>query len=248
MGDDFYEDQEEFVEDEETREGEGEESAEGGVGPEGEEEKETYLTQDDFDRVLKRKHAQWERKFARRLGFKTVEEAMPYLQAGQMVSQQTQVAPGEIVNRLSGTTTPLQPGTTPAVNPMEQRLDRIEGLLEDDRTAKILKTQEAEARKEFGVLYEKYQDEIEDKADELGLPLQDAAAIVLRPHLQEHFQAQTVAKKQAQRRKKLEGSGDAASNTEDVVGKLTPAQKRVARKMNLSYQDYYKQLKELGRT
>lgn len=207
-------------------------------------EEEAYLTQEDFNRTLQRKYSQWERKLARRLGFKTVEEALPYLEAGRVVAQHAQVAPNEIVTRLGN---PQQPGVAPPVNPLEQRLDRIEGMLEDDRTAKLLKMQEAEARKEFGVLYEKYQDDIEDKADELGLSLQDAAAIVLRPYLQEHFQAQTAARKQAQRRKRVESSKESASDSTDVTVELTASQKRVARRMNISYKDYYQQLKELGK-
>lgn len=207
---------------------------------------EKYLTQEDFDRVLKRKHSQWQRQFARRLGVKSVEDAIPYLQAGRVVAQHSGVAPGEIVQRVESMSA-AQGNPRGVLNPLEQRLDKIEGLLEDDRAAQILKTQEAEAKKEFGDLYDKYQEDIEDRAEELGLSLVDAAAIVLRPRLREHLETQARTKQQVQRRKKIEGSDDAAAAEGEVASKLTDAQKRVAKRMNISYKDYYTQLKELGR-
>ncbi len=250
--DDLYKDPTGVGEGDDPEEEEFEENDDGVEGAAGgTEEEEQYLTQDDFDRVLKRKHAQWERKFARRLGFKSVEEALPYLQAGRVVSEAANMNPSEVVTRVSGGAQYNQPGAPQAVGPgstqLEQRLDRIEGLLEEDRGAQLLKSQEAEARKEFGVLYEKHRDEIEDKADELGLSLLDAAAIVLRTQLQGHFKAQVSARKQAQRRKKVDSSDGAAASKDDVNIVLTPAQKRVAKRMNISYKDYYQQLKELGR-
>lgn len=207
---------------------------------------EKYLTQEDFDRVIRRKHAQWERRVARTLGVNRMEDALPFVQAGQVVSQHSGIAPSEVVQRVQSMAT--NQGNTPGgISPLEQRLDKIEGLLEDDRTAQLLKMQEAEAKKEFGDLYSKYQDDIEDKAEELGLSLVDAAAVVLRPRLKEHIELQARAKQQVQRRKKIEGSSDAAAADGEVASKLSDAQKRVAKRMNISYKDYFTQLKELGR-
>ena len=238
---------EEFTE-EETSEEPGEQ-VETTEGPD-----ETYLTQDDFDRAIRRKHAQWERGLARRLGFKSVDEALPYVRAGQVVSERAGVAPTDVVHRLSGQPQeapvgmPVATGPQIGTNPLEQRLNRIEGLLEDDRTAKLLKSQEAEARKEFGDLYDKYREDIEDKADELGLPLADAAAVVLRSKLVGHYESQTRTKQQTQRRRKVEGSGDApGTGKPDYATVLSPAQREAAKRTGVSLERYYAQLKRLGR-
>ena len=72
-----------------------------------------YLTQEDFDRVLRRKHAQWERKFARRLGFKSVDEALPYIQAGQAVSRAAGLPPAEVASRVGAIAQTTAPVTVP---------------------------------------------------------------------------------------------------------------------------------------
>ncbi len=227
-------DPEEFTEAEEATEGD-------------EQQDQDYLTQDDFDRAIRRKHAQWERGLARKLGFRNVEEALPYIRAGKVVSERSGVAPGEVVNRLNTGAVGQNP-QVPGVNPLEQRLNRIEDLLEDDRTVRILKSQEAQARKEFGDLYDEYQEDIEDKADELGLSLPDAAAVVLRPRLREHAAAQMRAKKQSQRRRKVEGSGESPSTSKpDYATLLSPAQREAAKKTGVSLERYYNQLRRLGR-
>ena len=215
-----------------------------------------YLTQDDFDRVLRRKHAQWERKFARRLGFKSVDEALPYIQAGQVVSRAAGLPPTEVASRVGAVAQTTAPVTVPqsgasfqgGANPLEQRLDRIEGLLEEERTAQVLKSQETEARKEFGSLFDKHREDIEDKAEEMGLSLTDAAAIVLRPHLRDHIEQQARTKQQLQRRKKVEGSGESPGAGEpDYEAVLSPAQREAARKTGVSLEKYYQQLKRLGK-
>ena len=110
-------------------------------------------------------------------------------------------------------------------NPLEQRLDRIEGLLEEERTAQILKSQEAEARKEFGSLFDKHREDIEDKAEEMGLSLTDAAAIVLRPYLRDHIEQQARTKQQLQRRKKVEGSGESPGTSKPDQAIHSPCSK-----------------------
>lgn len=215
-----------------------------------------YLTQEDFDRVLRRKHAQWERKFARRLGFKSVDEAIPYIQAGQAVSRAAGLPPTEVASRVGAIAQTTAPATVPhsgaglqgGATPLEQRLDRIEELLEEERTAQVLKSQEAEARKEFGPLFDKHREDIEDKAEEMGLSLTDAAAIVLRPYLRDHIEQQARTKQQLQRRKKVEGSGESpGTGKPDYEAILSPAQREAARKTGVSLERYYQQLKRLGK-
>ncbi len=240
-----------FEEEDALEEGEGQEGQE-----EQEEQEESYLTQEDFDRNIRRKHAQWERKFVRNLGFRNMEEAIPYLQAGRAVSDAAGVTPKEVLNRLdsskaqsvaTGYNQQTQVGGSNVIG-VEQRLGKIEALLEDERTEQLIRSQEVEAKKEFGNLYDKYKEDIEDKADETGLSLVDAAAIVLRPQLREHIEGQTRAKQQSQRRRKVEGSNEPpTSGKVDYQSKLSPAQKETARKTGVSYERYYNQLKRLGK-
>lgn len=254
----YYEDEElkdDSVEDEELEDvGSSEEEAEE------ETEEKVYRSQAEVDAAIERKLARERRKIARMFGVKKLEEALPYYQAGHVVSKASGLKPGEVVTRLQGMQNPnvypqqynptvTQPGVT--VTPqIRQELDEIKSLLAEERTEKARKIQEAEARKEFGnELYEEYADDIEDKADELGISLVDAAAMVLRGKLKDHVAKQHLEQQRTQRRRKIEGTEDPAADKgkKDYDAALSAEQKRVARKMGISLENYYKRLKSLGR-
>lgn len=252
-----------FAEEEEetTFEGEGEgEEVPGEAGGQ-EESGQEYLTKTEASQAVETRLARERKKIAKMFGVSRLEDAAPYLQAGQAVTKASGLKPNEVVQRLSGQQQQQQqhygrygqqahqPQPQQIPNATEQKLEKIETMLESEREEKVRSTQEAEARKEFGDLYDSYREDIEDKADDTGLDLIDAATIVLRPKLKEHLANQQQEKQRLKGKRKVEGSNEppAGESGSDFGAKLNSNQKRVAQRMNMSYKDYYTQLKELGR-
>ncbi len=242
-----------------------EEEEEGEDEVEDEEEEVTpksYRTQEEVDSAIEARLARERKKLAKMFGVERLEDAAPYLQAGQAVSRASGLKPGDVVNRLGQTQQQQQPYRSgygqqqqqqqqqpqsgdPAVL---QRMDKIETLLETDREEKVRKIQENEVRKEFGKLYDEHRDAIEDKAEDTGLSLLDAATIVLRPKLREHIETTQRKKRELKGKRKVESSAEGPiAPQDDVASKLSSEQKRVADKQRISYKDYYEQLKALGR-
>ncbi len=203
-----------------------------------------FLNQKINERIA-RERAQWERKLEKTFGTKDLQMAGEYYRAGQVVSQRAGLRPREVIQRLSDQAT--SPGTPIAGDPIREELNEIKNLVMSQHEREILEREESEARKEFGKLYDEYSDEIRDLAEERGLSLTDAAAIVLRPKLKEFYETQSRARSESRRRKKIEGTGDKPDKGFDPEAKLTSEQKRVAKKMGISYKEYYDQLKMLGR-
>ncbi len=129
---------------------------------------------------------------------------------------------------------------------VKREIAEIKELISEERIEKVRSLQEAEARKEFGTLYDKHREDILDKAEELGLSIPDATAIVIRPKLREHVEETTRAKQQFKRNRRVEGSGEGPVKEVDIAAALTPKEKRTAMKMGISLKDYYSQKKELG--
>ncbi len=216
------------------------------------------LTQEQVNEIVEKRLARERRKqdkeLAKKLGV-PVEQAREYIDAGLSVSQASGLTPAQIRERIkqgqqgSGQQAQGQYQQQQQYQPqddLKQEINDIKGILSDEREQKVRAQQEQEAKKEFGTLYDDNEDEIIEKAEDNGLSLLDAAAIVLRPKIREHVETQTRQKQQTKRKRKVEGGGDPPQKGEDIASKLTAKQMDVARKMRIPLEKYYKNLKELG--
>ncbi len=218
------------------------------------EEETVYRTQEDFDNALKRRLKRHERSIARELGgFNTLEEAKEWVEAGRSVSEASGLTPAQIKMKLEesrmqqANTQTGQPTYAPHDNEVKRELAQMRELIESDRVEKTRQTQESEAKKEFGTLYDKYREDILDKVEDTGLSVIDAAAIVLRPKLREVAETKVRAQQQVKRSRKIEGSDESPGGGPiDYNAALTPRQKLTAKKMGRTLESYYKRLKELG--
>ena len=224
------------------------------VGEEEESTEEQYLTQKDVDRILKKKIPQLERKIARAVGANDTNELKQLAQAGRTVAQKSGLSPRAVLDKLNRTaqgqarTQAYQQGNTQEVNSeLMERISNIEETLKDEREEKVKANEAKEARSEFGKLYDQYEDDIEETAEEKGLSLTEAAAIVLRPYLKDQAKQQTQAKQQNKRRRKVESSEEGPKEeSKDYASKLTPEMKRTAQKFGMSYEKYYNQAVQSG--
>jgi len=204
-----------------------------------------------INKVFTKKRASWEQETTKRLGVRNLNEAVQYTQAGKAVAISAKTTPAEIVNRLQakGLYNPNGAELSPADKQgLEKDIEDMKAILYSEREEKVKEKEEQEAVKSFGnKIYREHEDEIVDKAEELGLSLVDAAAIVLRPKLTK-LAEDRIKSKQAERTRKSIDSGDGAANSKgDFSGQLNQSQKRVAQKMGMSYKEYYEELKDLGR-
>lgn len=246
-----YEDHypEEF--DEEAEEGQLEEDAY--QEPE-ESEEEVYRTQEDVDRAIKNRLKRYEKKVAKELGDVSIEEAKEWIEAGRSISQASGLTPAQIKMKLEEQRMQqAQQAGNQQYQPqypqddVKKELAEMRSLIEEDRVEKVRRQQEQEARKEFGDHYQKYRDDIEDRAEELGLSLVDAAAIVLRPKLKEITEDRIRSKQQVKKTRKVEDSSEGPDKHQvDFRTALTAGEKRVAQKMGLTLEQYYEQKKVLG--
>lgn len=224
-----------------------EEELEEGIDESEEEEGEEKFSQEDLERVIgariARERTKWERRMKKLFGTTDLQTAAEYYRAGHAVSRASNKPPQEVIQRVAG-----QAGVNPPVGgDLGRELSEIRSMLEAQHERESRDAQESEARKEFGTLYDDHYEDIIDMADERGLSLADAAAVVLRPHLSTLYEEKAKARAQSRRSRKVEGTGDAPSKGSNVSSKLSASQKRTAQKMGVSYKDYYTQLKELGR-
>lgn len=217
------------------------------------EEETVYRTQEDFDRAIKNRLKRYERKVAGELGV-SLQEAKDWIEAGRSVSQASGLTPAQIKMKLEETRMQnaqqagqsYQPNVYPQ-DDVKKELAEMKSLIEEDRVEKVRTRQEQEARKEFGDLFSKHQDDIEEKAEEFGLSLVDAAAIVLRPKLKEYTETRVRNKQQLSKSRKIEDSNDSPDTKEvDLRTALTDKEKRTAQRMGVSLEKYYNQKKALG--
>ena len=221
-------------------------------------------TKDDVEQTVKNRLARERKRLAKMLGVDHIEHAAPFFQAGQAVARASGLPPEEVARRMHQQQQTgqqqargafqqnqqypqqqQQQGYDPA---LRQELGEIKSTLAEERAEKIKSQQESEAKKAFGSMYDEHKEDIEDKAEETGLSLVDAATIVLRPKLSEQMAKQQKAKQQVQNQRRVEGSGESPAESGGEAGsKLTAAQKETARKFGVSYDAYYKQLKRRGK-
>ncbi len=235
-----YEDQQEQTEEPEQPEEFEDEESEDGV----------YRTQEEVDRAIKNRLKRYEKKVSKDLGV-SLEEAKDWIEAGQSVSQASGLTPAQIKMKLEEQKMQQAQEAGQVYQPQQddvkKELAEMRSLIEEDREQKVRGQQEQEARKEFGDLYGKYQDDIMDKAEDLGLSLVDAAAIVLRPKLHEVAEDRVRNKQKVKKTRKVEDSSDSPDKGEvDLRTALSPGEKRVAQRMGLTLEQYYEQKKELG--
>ena len=215
-------------------------------------EQEVYRTQEDFDRAIKNRLKRYERKVANELGV-SLQEAKDWIEAGRSVSQASGLTPAQIKMKLeesrmqqTQTGQTYQPNVYPQ-DDVKKELAEMKSLIEEDRVEKVRSRQEQEAKKEFGELFNKHQDDIEEKAEEFGLSLVDAAAIVLRPKLKEYTEDRVRNKQQLKKSRKIEDSTESPDRKEvDLRTALTDQEKRVAQRMGIPLDKYYAQKKALG--
>ena len=212
---------------------------------------EATWTQEDFDAAVKRRLKRQERSIARELGV-DLAEAKEWIAAGKSIGDASGLTPAQIRMKMEETRMQQaqaagQHYAPPADDELKTEVRELKQMITSDYEEKAFKAQEAEAKKEFGDLYSKHREAIEDKAEESGLSLVDAAAIVLRPKLREIAEGKVQARQQVQRSRKIEGSDEGAGSAGvDVNTALSDKQKRVAQRMGVPFEKYYQRLKEMG--
>lgn len=201
-----------------------------------------------IERRLARERAIQERRLKKLFGTKSLDEAAQLAEAGRVVSSAANVPPQTVVDRVrSQYQSHFSSGGNVPSGDLQRELSEIRRLIADEREEKVMAQQVAEVQKEFGTLFDEYREEIELVAEDKGLTLIDAAAVTLRPYLKKHYEQRIQARRQVAAQRKVDDSGDAPSTAIDVDAQLTPSQKRVAKRMGLTNQEYYNQLKELGK-
>ena len=207
-------------------------------------------TQVQIDRIIDRKFKQWNRRLTKQFGTSDLDHIADVYRAGAAVSRASGLAPTEVVGKLEGAPTSGNPGN--AGNPAQgqpdlyREIQSLKNIVLGQHHEKVIEQQRTEARKEFGKLFDEYEMEIEDLAEERDLSLSEAALLVLRPHLGSIYQERQLAQSQNRRKKVDSSEGAPAKGGTELVGKLTSTQKSVAKGLGLSLSDYAQQLKELG--
>ena len=202
----------------------------------------TGIDQNGIQRIIDRKFRQWNKRLEEQFGTSDLGHISENYRAGLAVSQAAGITPREVLGKLDETT---GGAAAPGQPDVLVELRKLQNIVLGQHQEKVVEQQRAEARKEFGEMFDQYEGDIEDLAEERDLSLTDAAAVVLRPHLGKIYQQKAQAKTQ-NRRKRIEGSDNPPAGGEDLTTKLTPAQKRVAQAMRISLKDYAQQLKEMG--
>lgn len=248
--------QEEEVQEQETPEEEGELVEEYDEEGEEEEEEKVYKSQDEVDDIVKRRLERERRKVAKELGM-SMEEAREYIEAGKTVSQAAQMAPSQVRQRLiqqqqqrgqqmQGQGQHQAPTPPPVDDDIRREIRELKQTLTEKEKADFQAQEESKARKEFGKLYDEYAEDIREKAEDLDVSPVDAAAMVLRPKLKDHYETQTKKKQQTKKRRKVEGSSESPKKENDPESKLSEKQKETARKMRIPFSKYAERLQEIG--
>lgn len=248
--------QEEEVQEQETPEEEGELVEEYDEEGEEEEEEKVYKSQDEVDDIVKRRLERERRKVAKELGM-SMEEAREYIEAGKTVSQAAQMTPSQVRQRLiqqqqqrgqqmQGQGQHQAPTPPPVDDDIRREIRELKQTLTEKEKADFQAQEESKARKEFGKLYDEYAEDIREKAEDLDISPVDAAAMVLRPKLKDHYENQTKKKQQTKKRRKVEGSSESPKKENDPESKLSEKQKETARKMRIPFSKYAERLQEIG--
>jgi len=209
------------------------------------------------ERIKNRLHRE-RKKIAKELGM-SMEEAKDYIDAGRHVSQASGLTPAQVRQKLIQQQQPQryhqqqaqdqQTYTPPPVDDdVRRELKELRTILTDQQLREKREKEVSQAKQEFGGLYDEYEMDIEDKAEDLDISVMDAAAMVLRPKLKDHYETRTKKKQQTKRRRKVEGSGEGPSKSQNPEEVLTPEQIRVAKGMRIPLDKYLKRLQEKGET
>ena len=245
--------EQDYEEEPETEEVEEIEEAEGGEG----DNQEQLLPQDKVDEVvkkrLKRERKNWQKELEKQFGTADLGEAKQYYEAGRAVTSASGKKPQEVLQRLKQQQGVSQSGNNnngyEASEDIKQEINALKQMVQSQQEQEIKEKESNEAKKEFGQLYDKYEDEIEEFAEEKDMSLVDAAAVVLRPHLKEHIEEQTINRQKKKRKKKVDATDDSpgsSSSSGALVDKLNSRQKRTAQKMGISLERYAERLQESG--
>ena len=215
------------------------------------EKEENMLSQEQVNEIVQKRIAREMRKNDDRLkkifGTSDLDLAANYYKAGYTVAQRAGLKPQDVVSRLSGQGNQQNPNATMSNdNQLMQELQQIKDVIYSQETEKVKSNQAKEAKKEFGRLYDQYEADIEEVAEDRGLTLVDAAAIVLRPHLPKLYESREKKKKKMSRNRRVESTDGSPSKNVDLAAALTPEMKRVAKKQGLSLKEYYKIAKDTG--
>ncbi len=234
------------------------------------------LTQDEVQKVIDQNFAKWNRRNERQLrkqfGTSNIDEVREIYEAGKAVVERAGVAPSEVVGRLNqqGNQAGFQPtpqqrrstfGAQPAAGAQNDpavpnqnvmaEIQQLRELIVGRDQAEARKQEEARAKKEFGRLYEEYEMDIEDFAEDRGLSLDEAASIVLRPHLAEYYENRAQTRKQTARTRRVESSDGAepggSSTPVDYRAALGPELVRIAKGQGLTPKQLYEKRKAAGK-
>lgn len=216
------------------------------------------VTQEELNRVIEKRLARERKKQEKQLketfGTNDLKQAAEYYQAGMAVAQRAGVKPRDVLSRLRG-----QQGQ--GQNPQDQsgyqnqgdedmreELNEIKNMLATQHQQEMMAKEESAAKKEFGELFDKHREDIVERAEDDGLSLVDAAAVVLRPELKNYYNKRMQSKQENMKKKRVDRTNEGpAKSGEDVGSKLNAEQLRVAKKMGITPKKYYERLKKAGR-
>ena len=228
-----------------------------------EEVQEATISQSELDRIIDRRLARErkrrEKELEKSFGTSDMKQVNSFYNAGKLVAERAGRSPEEVVSRLhaqmrgnpKGETAQSSTAhyqTTPEGDAqVQEELREIRELLSHTKE-EALQAEKTKARKEFGELYNKYEEDILDKSEDDGLSITDAAAIVLRPHLRDYYKTRQQEKQSIKKNKRVEsGDGAPPSNDGDFKSKLSKAQMIAAKKMGVPLKDYYLRAKAAGK-
>lgn len=241
----------EEAESEQVSEGEQGEEVEG--QEETEEEAEIRMSQEEFNRTIQSRLAREKKKMEKQLtqmfGTENLQEASQFYQIGQQLAKTSNKSPQEIMQRLqrqSGQQT-TQSGQAVSDPQLYSELQELKQMITTREEQEQREKEEAEARKKFGRYFDQHWDAIQDKADEKGLTLEEAATLVLGPEMTKIKEEQQKNKKQVQRKRKLDSTDEKPADEGNPAAQLTEDEKRTAQKQGISYAKYLENKKALGR-
>jgi len=231
-----------------------------------------------IDRKFAQWNKKQERQLRKTFGTTNLDEARAYYDAGKAVTDSAGTSPNEVVSRLQarrqqpsnpqrktptfGTQRPGQERTygqqpQQSGNPQApndavlSEIREMRELIQGREVAEVREKESTEAKQEFGHLYEEHEMDIEDYAEDHGLSLTDAAAVVLRPHLAEYYETRARKRREKSRSRKVESSEGVSSGDDDegvnYQAALSPELRRIAEKTGVGYKKMYEKRKEAGK-
>lgn len=176
--------------------------------------------------------------------------------AGNLIAQAGRVSPAELIRRFQQMQKQQQPGSQgqsnqPQANQpsdeLQQQIAQLTALVMGQQQEEQKQTQEKEARAEFGdALYEANALAIQEKAEQTGLTLAEAAAVVLRPQLKGILKDQ-VQKSQAQKsRKRVDKTTGKPASRREGAESLPKELRDLAKSYGMDPEEYYKLAKQTG--